>query len=348
MEHFIAGGPLDPVKNSLIDRSQFKELIDHIEKKSLYIPLCCARQTGKTTLLFRLRHELRKMEYGCVYFYLGNLSRLNEVRFYQRLCDEIEEQLQNCFAAEKKHRPIIENIVDQPSLLDYLKSLALQSKKCRKIIIMLDEVGGVPQEFANSFWDGLRSIYTIGNVFRKFVFIFAGSLDMNDLAMSKNSPLLNVCCSPVALADFSLDQVKQLISGKLKDEEYLATAIHEWTSGHPYLTQKLCAAIEENDRYLNRTLDDYSDFIEGLVEDIFLNGDDPNLIHLFNHLTRNEKHLSFVKKILEGHEAKRSFRSRELEVFGVIARNDRGFYQIRNKIYRESLVRYFEDFDEDL
>ncbi len=271
MEHFVAGGPLDPIddKDICLERSKFKEIMEHIETQSLYIPLCCARQTGKTTLLYRLRHELKMNEYGCVYFYLGNLGRLSEMRFYQILCKEMESQLQNCFSDKTNYNLLSKNVVDQPSLLYYLKEVAHESSNCRKIIIMLDEVGGVPQEFANSFWGGLRSIYTQGGIFRRFIFIFAGALEMNKLATSKNSPLLNVCISPMSLTDFTLDQVQQLISGKLQDGKLLSPAIYEWTSGHPYLTQKLCATIERSDSYRNQTIKNYSNYIENLVKKKF-------------------------------------------------------------------------------
>lgn len=347
MAHFVAGGALDPVKDkeSLLECRQFKDIVSHIEKESLYIPLCSARQTGKTTLLYHLRYELQKMGYGIFYIDLSNLRRLDEARFYQTICEDIENQLQKCFSDESFNQPIIENIIDQPSLLDYLESVANRSHSCRKIIIMLDEVGGVPQEFDGTFWAGIRSIYTQGGIFRKFMFIFSGSLDINHLATTNTSPLFNVCCSTVSLEDFSLNQVKRLISGKLKNEELILPHIYKWTSGHPYLTQKLCKTIEKNDRYGDEK--DHAAYITNLVEETFLKCDDSNLVYIFNHLMDNKKYVGLTKKILEGQRIRRSFRSREIEIIGLIVVNQYGIYQIRNRIYNEALIRYFEGFEED-
>ena len=107
---------------------------------------------------------------------------------------------------------------------------------------MLDEVGGVPSNIASSFWNGLRGIFTKGGVLRQVIFLLAGELDMRQLVVGANSPLANVCINPfIDLRDCTKDQVRTLVHAGLPKDERLVDEIEEWTAGHPYLTQKLCA-----------------------------------------------------------------------------------------------------------
>jgi hypothetical protein len=343
---YVTNGPIDAgfrVKRS--EEDVVWELIVHGDP---YIPLCCGRQMGKTTLMYQLRDRLRAEGFGAVYLYLGNMSDLAPGRFYEVICGDILKQLHNCM--NKDVAPAnAHNVSDQPAFIEFMEWIATKSERCTKVIVMLDEVGGVPHAFAKSFWGGLRSIFTRKGVFRRLMFVFAGELDMSVLATSNSSPLVNVCVTPfVELNDFTREEVAQLVAAGLPSSDTLVEAIYEWTSGHPYLTQKLCTWIE-SDRIASPAYwssGKPQDRIDQLVVMNFLNQEDSNLLHLENYLDRAPAYRERVRQILAGDRALPTRRNRELAVLGVVKRGLDNKYRIRNRIYELAMRSYLEDYPE--
>lgn len=346
---FKLGGPLESDDPVNIRRKELDEILHQVEHGDLYIALRSSRQTGKTTLLYQAQDELRNKGYGVVYLDLENLKGLNEPAFYQHLCNEIETKLKDLLNPDSVRR--INNIVNQPTFIDYLEAISRDISQARRIILMLDEVGGIPDDVSNTFLSGIRWVLNAGRgpsgeIYKKLMFVLAGALDLQ-LQVGRNSPLENVC-QTISLDDFSLEQTRDLVD-KLTDltseeKEGLAEAIYHWANGHPYLTQRLCYLIENCSEYRTGALEEPEVFVKSLVEDeiIYADPPDPNLNHILRHLGDDERYMRILHQILEGQQKRGSETLRNLSVIGIVKR-DRGYYVIRNEIYREALCNYFKE-----
>jgi hypothetical protein len=343
---YITNGPVDT--EFRITRFEEDRVWELIVNSDPYIPLCCGRQTGKTTLMYQLRDRLRTHDFGAVYLYLGNMSDLGPSRFYEVICEDILQQLPNCFG-NNVPSAVPKNVTDQPAFVDFMEWVATKSMRCTKIVIMLDEVGGVPHGFANSFWGGLRSIFTQKGSFRRLMFVLAGELDMSALATGDNSPLANVCVTPfIDLVDFSRDQVEEVVKAGLPNRAVLVDAVYGWTSGHPYLTQKLCTVITGDiaanpARWTGQTP---LDRVDELVTAYFLDREDSNLLHLQNFLNEAPVYRERVRRILSGELTRATPRNRDLAVLGIIKPGPDRVYGIRNRIYEMAMRNYLEDYPE--
>jgi hypothetical protein len=363
MTSFVAGGPLNPVmhKDVIIDRPQLSRILKHIENKDKYIALQGPRQTGKTTLLFQVKARLHGHGYGVAYVTLGGRNQLSQEKFYQMLCKLIWEQLSGepgkgqpgLIKGTPKRSLTPEYISDEDGFAEYLVWLADNTPEARRLVIILDEVGGVPDSISLVFFSRLREFFTEGRqdseqtaAHRKVLFIFAGALDLEVLMRGRNSPVRNIC-DPVTLDDFSPAHVSQLASDLTNFPDgfhkAIADCIYRWSNGHPYLTQRLYELVEENDNCRCDAAASLDKKIDDLVADQIIWGNDVNLAHVIDYLNSPENYGDTVFQVLRNKPRKSVPRVNDLLSIGVFKRSADQFLIIRNKIYEERLNIYFNE-----
>jgi len=347
------GGPLSPDDELNILRKELDEILRNVKQDDLYIRLLSPRHTGKTTLLYKIQDELHGKGYAVVYLNMGLLTGLDESSFYKSLCKEIKSRLDDLMDSSTIIK--IDNIVDKTDFFEYLKSISINiTQQARRIVLILDDFGKISNNLGSAFSGAIRWIYNTGHspegeeIYKKLMFVFAGDLSMQQF-FNKNSPLDNVCHQAFSLDDFSLKQTRELVY-KLTDlavekKETLTKTIYHWTKGHPYLTQILCYLIENSCEYRNGRLEEPEVFVKSLVENKIIYADLPNsnLNHIFRHLDDEERYMRYLHQILEGQKKKGNETLRKLSIIGIIKR-DKGFYDIRNEIYRKALRNYFEEY----
>lgn len=337
-------GPLHPIydKSIIVHRDEFDEILTLL-RHGEYIILNAPRQTGKTTLLFQVQEALRDEGMTAVYI---NLEGRDSEGFYQDLCKDIARQVDDVIESDETYS--IKDIQNQIDFRKYLEWIAAYTPKVQRLVFLLDEVGGVPDEVHDPFFLGFRAA-RINIQMSRWSFVFTGAIDIMKLDETISSPLTNVCWR-LTLDDFSEMQtgelLKQLPNLTEDAQAALIKSVYEWTGGQPYLTQKICMLIEQSNEYQSGTIDDAKGFLEKLVwREILENWNtDSNLSHLFRHFS-DGKQCSFLLDILNG--KKKRFASRtgvELEMIGFIKRSSKErTYVIRNHIYEEALRFYFED-----
>lgn len=353
MSIYKTGGPLGPIddKSIIVQRDEELETALNHLRHGQYIALQSPRQTGKTTFLYQMQVALRDEYIAAAYLYLEDL---NEMEFYQSLCEDIAEQLDDVIEADNPY-PISE-IQSQTDFGKYLGWISKHTPTTQRLVLMLDEVGIVSDELSRRFFGGFRKIFTAvirdrntdyGRTYSKWSFVFSGALDMKTLAVSKSSPLYN-SCEWLTLKDFSEAQSLKLVNqlSNLSNEARTAInkAVYTWTSGHPYLTQKVCMLIEESDEYLSQNIINAENLVERLVQLKIVERwrDDNNIFYLFRHIQDKEEYQQFLRDILEGKKRKMDSIAPDLESIGFIIQEG-DTYIIRNRIYKEALKLYFSN-----
>jgi len=340
---FKTKGPLDPEldRDLYIERPELDDLLFLCRQSTVYSygALLSPRQTGKTTLLYRLRQTLRPA-LPAAFIDLSVLRNQSEAACYQYVAQRLRAELEPWLdsAAGQSATMPLETSVD---LLSFLETMAVHTRSSR-IVVMLDEVGALSPESSDSFFNLLRTVFNVARgldtILGKYLFIFSGAVDLYDLTFGTNSPL-NVC-EKIYLGDFSLADVRRLTAHFERigpsPFEGMAEQIYALTSGHVYLTVRLCSLIER------RHLAQLTPQAVQEAADALLQGDD-NLQHLIRRLDRFPDARARLYEIMQ-RENEMPFSRNDpmlarLEMFGAI-RGD-GVCRVRNELYRRMLWRYF-------
>jgi hypothetical protein len=361
---FKTTGPLDFDQDRAIyvERPERQDIFREIHRPYVdsYVALLGSRQMGKTTLLYRVYRELRR-EGDPVAFLDLSAYRIDSVsQSYSHAALKIWEELAEWLVTPGKLRAVAGSVDGAIRFREFLLDLARQCRGTR-IVVLLDEVGSFISNMG--FFETLRSISSSGvhdseQAFKKYLFVFAGAVDLHDLTTGRNSPLANVC-KPIYLGDFDLLGTEYLVSnlGQLAPvDSELADYIHSQAHGHPYLTQRICALIEkhqlERKRALRRiTLQDVDRALDEMYEG------DENLRYVTLQLERYAQAGDLLQRMLvEGLNVPFSIidsRVARLFVIGAIRREhstetvdgierERSRCAIRNPIYERALRRYFD------
>ena len=118
-----------------------------------------------------------------------------------------------------------------------------------RVVVFVDEIDttiGLP--FSDDFFAAIRACYNTratASAYRRLSFVLLGVASPTDLIKDVERTPFNVG-RRIDLADFGFEEARALATGLHTDpacgEALLRRALH-WTDGHPYLTQKLCAAL---------------------------------------------------------------------------------------------------------
>ena len=250
---FRTTGPLDFDKDRpvYVERPELQEIFREIRRPYVesYLALLGPRQTGKTTLLFRVYREQKRAGEPVAFLDLSAYRLESVVHTYAHAALKLWEELSDVLVTPGKLHAVAA-MVDRPiRFREFLLELARDCRGAR-IVVLLDEVGPF---LANlGFFETLRSISASGGreserAFKKYLFVFAGTVDLHELTTGRNSPLANVC-RPIYLDGFGLSGTEQLVSNLEQIapvDSDVAAYIHSHSRGHPYLTQRICALIEQ-------------------------------------------------------------------------------------------------------
>jgi len=343
---FVTHGPLNPETDRFIGRtSELKEMESWLTKVRNYGAVVGARQTGKTSLLLKFRHDLQA-RYGFVFVDLMELHGVDVAQCYRRLSQEITEQLEEVLDSQG-----LELASTGAEFHDFLREVARRSRPPR-LVIILDEVGALPRETAQSLASTMRAVFSqrhIQRLFDKFIFIFSGA-DILEFAIGGTSPLRNVT-KVLYVPDFSREETTKLITAGLEKaglavDPAISDRIYQWTHGHPYLSQRLGALvlkIAKGDPRLTVPMVDMA------VER--LQAGDVNLQHLINSLQADSRAEVKVGEILRPgsqiHFSRNDPVLSQLEIIGVI-RDEKGLCVIRNRIYEDLLQEFYSSIPEPL
>lgn len=249
---FKTRGPLDPVTDRAVyvPRPELEKLLRVAQATSVdaYLAILSSRQTGKTTLLYQLRYRLRPRGIGVALIDLAVLHDQSEERLYAYVAGQLRSEFAANLprGAEKKDAPLPTNPIE---FRRFLLDLARQVRAPR-LVVLMDEVEAVPEGVSDGFFGTWRSVFSSRRkedeiAFEKYLLVLCGARELHRLTTGPNSPL-NIA-ERIYLKDFDVSGVQVLVDNLPRVGIGIAPETAQWiydyTGGHPYLTQKMCALI---------------------------------------------------------------------------------------------------------
>jgi hypothetical protein len=338
---YQAGGPLPASSSVYAPRDADVKAITHLRRME-YITLVEPRQHGKTSLINRLIGQFSSQRYVFAYRDLmaAKSSADSLANWYTSLGRWLLRQLRFIPRGQQPEPPI-----DSASWEDFLAAIAENAEDAEQnIVIVLDEIGAMPAEWATDFFSVIRSVYTSrGSLpfWKRLTFIIAGAFNPKELIQDDTVSNFNVD-QRIPLNDFDLSQVKQLVAhlglpGDLT--EVVAERVHYWTDGQPYLSQCLCLYLAEQKGSITVAA------VDDAVERFF--HEDTHHLSRIKDLASEPDLLAYTQRITGEPPTRfsaalndRHFRL--AHIIGVIKASPDRMCQIRNRIYERALAEVEE------
>jgi GTPase SAR1 family protein len=302
-----------------------------------YVILLGARQSGKTSLLYRLGGHLGNRA-QVVPVNLQGLPNGGPAEVFHHIAQELVAELGN------RDRPtdrFTDNIHSAPALKQLLCDLAPK----RTTVVTIDEIGTIQPQAASDLANALRSFHqdrlrSRYGALRHYIFVLAGGIELYELAASNVSTLYNIS-DKLYLGDLSRAESDALLRrgfDELSIEQPVARSlcdrIFHYTRGHPYFTQRLGSFIEEMLGEYGRVPTPAE--LDEMALDV--SRDDTNIVSLVNGL-RKEGLWVEARRLARGEIIPFSRIASvpcRLELLGLI-RDEDGRSVMRNPIYKETI-----------
>ena len=241
---YVTGGTLPPDSASYIERAADKELLEALQQGELCYVLN-ARQMGKSSLSVRTRQALEATGTRTAFLDLQKFgSSATAEQWYRALLERIGNDL--------KLRPQFltywRDNAELPPLtrvFNALRDVAL-AQIPGKLVVFLDEIDVVRDlDFkTDEFFGAIRETHNAraeDPELKRLTFCILGTVAPTDLIRDIRLSPFNIGVR-IKLADFTPSEAAPL-AAPLPGKEKTLERVLWWTSGHPYLTQRLCAEL---------------------------------------------------------------------------------------------------------
>jgi hypothetical protein len=341
---YVVGGTLRRDAPSYVERRADQQLYSalcHHEVCYVLTP----RQLGKSSLMVRTAGKLREAGAAVVVLDLTALGQnLTAEQWYNGLLDKLGQQLHledeiDELGARWEHLGPLQRWVS------ILRQVVLPN--CYgDIVIFVDEIDSVRSlPFSvDEFFAGIRELYnrrTVEPDLQRLTFCLLGVATPSDLVRDTRTTPFNIGCR-VELADFSEDEAAPLGQGFGVEEgksRALLKRVLYWTGGHPYLTQRLCRSVAENE-HLQSSKD-----VDRICHRLFLSRSarlrDDNLLFVKERMLRSEVETASLLSLYAKIRLNKRVRDDEISPLvsvlrlSGITKVDEGFLRIRNRVYYE-------------
>ncbi|MBK8905460.1 MAG: AAA-like domain-containing protein [Anaerolineaceae bacterium] len=339
--YFVAGGTLGPRIPSYVKRPSDDELFEHVMMGELCYVLT-PRQMGKSSLVARTIVRLNSEHIDTANIDLQDSGGLDEDTFYLNILDELRRAFELDVVVEDwwdENGRLGASLRFRRFFIDHLLP-----QVSSRVVIFIDEIDTMlTMPFRDNFFAAIRALFN-GRAsdpdLERLTFVLLGVASPSELIKDPDRTPFNIG-TKINLQEFDPSDAAPLLKGLKKQHPKQAKAILErifhWTSGHPYLTQRLCLLItQKSDR-------DWSDeTIDMLVRQTFLsdearNEDNIKLIQSRIDGSYNKRSLvKLYKRVYSGkavQEDKASVAQNQLLLSGLVFLKQ-GQLQVRNQIYR--------------
>ncbi len=347
LNFFVTGGTLSRDALSYVTRQADDELYAGLAQGQFCYVLT-SRQMGKSSLMVRTAARLREAGAGVVLLDLTAIGQnLTAEQWYSGLLTQIGQQLE----LDDELEEFWDSHPKLGPLQRWMQAIrrALLPRYPEQVVIFVDEIDAVRSlPFStDEFFAAIREFYnrrTEDEELRRLTFCLLGVAAPSDLIRDTRTTPFNVG-RRIELSDFTDAEAAPLVEGLRQSAAAagLLNRILYWTSGHPYLTQRLCQAVAEVAKGAT------TDEVDRLCRELFLTHQaqerDDNLLFVRERLLRSEVDLAGLLTVYS--EALSGKRVRDdvtnplitkLRLSGITRAED-GFIKVRNRIYERVFGR---------
>jgi WD40 repeat protein len=350
--NYDLGGTVPLFSTNYIKRAADQQLYEALLQKQFCYVLN-SRQMGKSSLRVRTSRELRSQKIDCINIDLQGIGSHNitSQEWYAGISETIINELNLDFD--------IDNWLQQRHLFSPIQNFrafiheVLLPNITNDVVIFIDEIDSVLQlDFKNDFFGLIRFFYNQRadqSQYQKISFVLLGVASPADLIGGDNQLADNL--SPfnigkaIDLQGFKLNEVQPLENGLVgcvdRPSVVLATIL-SWTGGQPFLTQKLCQLVRDDEKYIssNTEKDCVQRIVQSKIIDHWEAQDDPMHLRTIRDRLKAKQNLtiailSIYQQILNGQEVlvDRSPEKMELMLSGIVTQQD-GKLRVSNLIYK--------------
>jgi len=249
---YQVGGSLPSNDPSYVIRKADKQLYASL-KAGDFCYVLNSRQMGKSSLLHRTSYHLTQEGHSCIYLDVTRLGSEDTTveQWYKGI---ILSLFYNLNLAEKVNFKqwweMQTGLSPVKKLHQFVEEILLSSEQNQHIFIFIDEIDSLLSlRFSvNDFFAWIRQCYNQrahDPKFRRLGFALFGVASPSDLITDKRRTPFNIGTA-IELDGFKLEEATPLLQGLesvVSQPQTVLQKIIEWTSGQPFLTQKLCQLV---------------------------------------------------------------------------------------------------------
>jgi WD40 repeat protein len=341
-DFYVVGGTMRHDAPSYVERMADKQLFSALMRNE-FCHVLTARQMGKSSLMLRTAARLRDSGVGVAVLDLTAIGQnLTTEQWYSGLVIQMgdrldmEDELLEFWAANTLIGPM-------QRWVSAIRKVVLPQYPGR-LVIFIDEIDAIRSlNFStDEFFAGIRECYNLRNEDReiqRLTFCLLGVATPSDLIRDTRTTPFNVG-QRIELNDFTNEESLFLADGLRRSTGQNRTILKRilyWTGGHPYLTQRICQAVVENEA--TRDAHDVDQMIEELFFSKRAQEYDDNLIFVRERLLRSDADLPALLNLYSKIWRRKSVPDDDsntlvtiLRLSG-ITRIEKGLLRVRNRIY---------------
>lgn len=341
---YVTGGTLRLDAPSYVERNADKDLLDGLIA-SEFCYVLSSRQMGKSSLMVRTASRLRERGVHVVVLDLSAVGQnVTRDQWYNGLLTSMgdqlgaEDELDEFWKAHQELSPV--------QRWFYALTKVVLGRRSGPVVVFIDEIDVVRSlPFStDEFFAAIRECYNrrAGDAkFCRLTFCLLGVATPSDLVRNANITPFNIG-RRIELDDFTSEDAKPLARGLHTEGPRAAQLLGRvlyWTSGHPYLTQRICLALAR-DLQANRPGD-----VDRRCDELFLNtrarDRDDNLVFVRDRILRSDVDLTDLLELYlkswKGEDVNVDEASPIVSVLRLsgIVRAEGGRLSERNRIYHQ-------------